>query len=83
MNRKVKSFKQAVFIGTMCGVESYDKCSKCTLSALTQTRSRFATSLLSWRVLYVVRSQPMQKFTVHVCDCVWSLPLLWKPRSWF
>ena len=45
MNRKVKSFLNSVSIGAMCGVKSY-KCSKFSLSALTQAHNRFATHLL-------------------------------------
>jgi len=50
MNRTVKSFKRTFnsvsSIETMCGVKSYNKCSKCSLSALTKARNRFLTRLL-------------------------------------
>jgi len=48
MNRKVKSFKQSL-IGKLCSVKRYNKCSKCSLSSLTQAHYRFATRLLLCR----------------------------------
>jgi len=47
MNRTVKSFKQKVFLSEQCAVSKLTtKCSKCSLSALTQAHNRFATRLL-------------------------------------
>jgi len=50
-------------------------------AALTQgqAHNRFSTCLLSRR-WHVVRSQPIQTLLFR---CVKSLPLLWKPHSWF
>jgi len=48
MNRKVNFFL-TVSIGTVCDVKSYNKCSKRSLSALTQAHSCFCTSLLPCR----------------------------------
>jgi len=48
MNKKVKPFKQTVFLSEQCAIcslKSYSKCSKCSLSALGQARNRFATRL--------------------------------------
>jgi len=45
MNRKVESFKQTLFIGTVRIVKSYNKCKKCSLSA----HNRFATRILPCR----------------------------------
>jgi len=39
MNRKIKSYKQPVFLSEQCGVRSYKKCSQCSLSALTQAHN--------------------------------------------
>ena len=36
---------------TVCGVKSYNKCSKCSLSALTQAHNCFATRLLPCRYI--------------------------------
>ena len=45
MNRKVKSFIQTVFCRNNVCSQSYNKCSKCSLSTLTQVHNRFAISL--------------------------------------
>jgi len=51
MNRKVESFKQIVLISivTVCDVKSYNKCSKSSLLASTQTHNYFPTRLLLCR----------------------------------
>jgi len=45
MNRKVKSFEETVFLSEQCD----NKCSKSSLSALTQVHNCFLTWLLSCR----------------------------------
>jgi len=46
-NGKVKHFKETVFLSEQCAVSKLNnKCSKCSLSALTEARNRFATCLL-------------------------------------
>jgi len=42
MNRKVESFKQTVFLPQQYSVKSYNKCSRCCLSALTHAHNRIA-----------------------------------------
>ena len=56
-------------VGRVCNVKSYNKCSKCSLSALTQVHSHFATRLLQCRQ-YVVWTQPwnLQFSSVHRND---------------
>jgi len=46
MNRKVKSFKETVFLSQQCAVSKVTTSSKCYLSALTQAHNRFATRLV-------------------------------------
>jgi len=47
MNRKVKSFKQTLFLLEQFAVlKRYNKCSKCILWALTQIDDHFAPRLL-------------------------------------
>jgi len=65
---------------TVCGVKSYNKCSKCSLSALTQAHNNVL--LLVYCPVDTLRcSKSAKKFAVQVC--VKSLLLSWKPRSWF
>jgi len=62
MNKNVKSFKQnSVSIGTVCGAKSYNKCLKCSLSALTPAynHSFIAVSIICC-------SKSAQKFAVRV-----------------
>jgi len=50
MSRKVKSFKQAVFVLKHCTTSKViTNVSKCSLSAWTQAHNRFATCLLPCR----------------------------------
>ena len=45
---------KSVFVGTVCGVESYNKCSKCSLSALKHAHNRFATHCFVDNTLFEV-----------------------------
>jgi len=49
VNRKVKYFKQSVSIETARDVKNYNKCSKSSLSALTQVHNCFLTRILPCR----------------------------------
>ena len=57
----------------LCGVKTYNKCSKCSLLALTQ-------SFLP--LLYCAVNKEVSH---HLCwfKCFKSLLSLWKPRNWF
>jgi len=68
----------------VCGVITYNNCSKCSLSVLTQAHNRFALLLLVYCTVDntpLHGSQPRNSLFgfVHVK----SLLLLWKLRSWF
>jgi len=64
MNRKVKSFKQTVFLSEQCAMpKSYNKCSKSSLSTSTQAHNCFPTLI----ALSITRcSKSAQKFAVWV-----------------
>ena len=69
MNKKVKPFKQTVFLSEQCAIcslKSYSKCSKCSLSALGQARNRFATRLGLQCLSIISCSKSAQKFAVRV-----------------
>ena len=71
LSYEVKSFKQTVSVstGTMCSVKSYNKCSKCSLSALTQAHNCFAIRLIIAQSIGLIRcSKSAQKFDVRVCQ---------------
>ena len=72
------SLLNSVSIGTVCDVKIYNKCSKSSLSILSQARNCFPTRLLPCRQ-HAVRSQPRN----WLFGFVMALLLLWQPRSWF
>ena len=60
-----KSLWNSVSIGTMCSAESYNKRSKCSLSALTRPQS-FCYSFI---LMSIIRcSKSVQIFAVQVCQ---------------
>jgi len=75
MNRKVKAFKQTVFLSEQCVV--YNKCSKCCIWPWRRSTFDFATNLLPCR-WYVIRNQPRNsRFQVcRVTTVLWTTQLV-------
>ena len=87
-NGKVKSFKQCFCWDNVCCVKSYKKFSKCSLSALTQAHSRFATCFALSIIRYWKSAEKFAvRMNIHLYSpftmCRVAILLLWKPHSWF
>jgi len=78
MNRKVKSFKECFYRNDVW-CQSYNKCSRCSLSVLTQTPT--IVLILVHCLSIICSSKSAQAATVSSGGKL--LLLLWKPRSWF